>query len=373
MFDKLKAKRAEREYEQALERWQEQVAWYQAMLETATDYKGTGSSELLLRSGEAVFYKVTGAGLIEERRARGHYAGGSTGVSFPVGSIGGRSVRYRVGANRGHYVQGAPVATAIDTGNVHITNHRVVFQGAKQTRECAFTKLIGFRHDDANGETSFSVSNRQKATTLHYGPELSGAFQFRLDLALAHYRGTVGELSQRLLREVKTIEGERPVPPLGAGDDGDDHRIADTRPPAQRREPALERDQQAGKPPQWQPHAGWGTVREYHRETRQDGHVIASCTFVPDDGSAPQVFELTDTAPPGLGEYARGTMQAGNFSMHASAEGMAKAESVFGDINEMDISDRKALFGHDPDVYAIYGWAWTPDYRLVKVAPGLLD
>jgi len=56
---------------------------------------------------------------------------------------------------------------------VFITNQRVIFQGSKQTRECAFAKLIGFEHDDATGSTTFSVSNRQKPTTIHYGPDLS--------------------------------------------------------------------------------------------------------------------------------------------------------------------------------------------------------
>lgn len=140
-----------------------------------------------------------------------YYEGRSSGVSVPVGHV-----RYRVGASQGHYVQGAPVTTAIDTGTLHITNKRVVFQGKKQTGECSFAKLIGFQHDDAAGTTTFSVSNRQKPTTVHYGPKLSGAFQFRLDLALAHYRGTVTELKDRLTKEANAIMAEHPVRPSDA-------------------------------------------------------------------------------------------------------------------------------------------------------------
>ena len=80
---------------------------------------------------------------------------------------------------------------------LYITSKRVIFRGARQTRECAFAKLIGFQHSDTEGSTTFSVSNRQKATTMHYGQALSGAFDFRLDLALAHFRGTVGDLVGR--------------------------------------------------------------------------------------------------------------------------------------------------------------------------------
>jgi hypothetical protein len=178
----------------AYSHWQQTRDGYAELLELAQGYNGSSCEEIMLGAGETVFYKVSGAALIEERRGQGHYQGKSAGVSIPVGSIAGRSVRYRVGASRGHFVQGAPSPTAIDTGTVFITSKRVIFQGARQTRECAFAKLIGFQHSDAEGSTTFSVSNRQKPTTIHYGPALSGAFDFRLDLALAHFRGTVGDL-----------------------------------------------------------------------------------------------------------------------------------------------------------------------------------
>jgi hypothetical protein len=101
----------------------------------------------MLGNDERVFLQVAPVALIEDRVRGGHYEGRSQGVSIPIGSIGGHAVRYHVGANKGHYVQGAPTPTAIDQGTVLITNKRVVFEGAKQTRECLFTKLIGFQHD----------------------------------------------------------------------------------------------------------------------------------------------------------------------------------------------------------------------------------
>ena len=109
-------------------------------------------------------------------------------------------------------MQGTPTPTSIDTGTVSITNKRVIFQGARQTRECAFAKLIGFQHSDCEGSTTFSVSNHQKPTTIHYGPKLSASFDFRLDLALAHYNGTVSALVQQLHSELAAIEPGRPLP-----------------------------------------------------------------------------------------------------------------------------------------------------------------
>ena len=213
MFERHKAKKALARYEHNLAQWQDHHDAYAGLLQLAQTYGGEPSDEIMLKSGEAVFARVTGASLVEERRGPGHWQGGSTGVSIPIGSIGGRSVRYRVGATRGHYVQGTPHPAAIDSGTVFVTNQRVIFRGASQTRECDFEKLIGFQHSDPEGETVFSVSNRQKPTTIHYGPQMAGWFDFRLDLALAHFRNTVGTLVSQLQQELGAIDAGKPVPP----------------------------------------------------------------------------------------------------------------------------------------------------------------
>jgi hypothetical protein len=193
-----------------LEKWTQEREGYANLLQTAMTFRGTTASDLMLTAGEAVFYKVTGCSLIGDRKTAGHWEGRSSGVSIPVGSIGGRSVRYRVGAGNGHYVQGVSKPTAVDTGTVYITNKRVIFQGSRQTRECQFAKLIGFHHDDQAGSTTFSVSNRQTPTTVHYGPSLSAAFDFRLDLALAHYKGTLASLVRQLQGDLARIDAARP-------------------------------------------------------------------------------------------------------------------------------------------------------------------
>lgn len=213
MFEHHKEKKAQEQYEAQLAHWQSLHDGYAEMLEYAQGPGGFDSSEIMLQAGEHVVAKVTDASLVEDRRGRGTYSGGSHGVSVPVGSIGGRTVRYRVGQTRGHYVQGEPVPTAIDHGNVFITNKRVIFQGAKQTRECLFAKLIGVEHDDQAGTTVISVSNRQKPTTIHYGPGIAGWFDFRIDFALAQYKGTVPDLVKSLQGELAGIEQSKPVQP----------------------------------------------------------------------------------------------------------------------------------------------------------------
>ncbi len=212
MFEKYRAKRAAKQYNAQLAHWKEQRDASAALLALAQTYSGEASNGIMLKRGEAVFALITGAGLIEDRRGAGQWQGRSSGVSFPIGSIGGRSIRYRVGSSRGHFVQGAPVPTAIDLGTVYVTNQRVVFQGAKQTRECRFDKMVGFQHT-ADGSTIFSVSNRQKPTTVHYGPQVSGWFDFRLDLALAHYRGEVPALIAQLQQDLAALDSVKPSPP----------------------------------------------------------------------------------------------------------------------------------------------------------------
>jgi hypothetical protein len=212
VFEKHREKKAAKEYQHDLSQWQEARDECASLLAIAETFTGQPSSEIMLKSGEAVFAKVAGASLVEDRRGPGHWDGRSSGFSFPVASIGGHSVRYRVGRTRGHYVQGAPTPTAIDTGNLYITNRRVIFQGTRQTRECLFDKLLGYQHDTANGSTIFSVSNRQKATVIHYGTEVSQWFAFRLDLALAHYKTEVPLLVTQLQQELRGLDANRPLP-----------------------------------------------------------------------------------------------------------------------------------------------------------------
>ena len=213
MFEKHKAEKAAKEYREALAHWQSLRDGYAHLLEVAQQFQGEATEEIMLKAGEALFYKVTNTSLIEERRGQGHYQGGSTGFSIPVATIGGHAVRYHIGATRGTYVQGAPIMTDVDIGTTFITNQRVIFEGKKQTRECLFAKLIGVTPDDPGGETTISVSNRQKPTTIHYGAELAGSFDFRLELALAYYKGTVDAFVSQVRSELEQIEAAQPQSP----------------------------------------------------------------------------------------------------------------------------------------------------------------
>jgi hypothetical protein len=73
-------------------------------------------------------------------------------------------------------------------------------------------KLVGFQHDDKAGTTVFSVSNRQKPMTVHYGPDVSAWFDFRLDLALAHYRNDLAAFVAQLQDVLTSLDSHKPLP-----------------------------------------------------------------------------------------------------------------------------------------------------------------
>jgi hypothetical protein len=209
MFEKHKEKKAEKEYESELAVWQSQHDELTAVLQAAKTRQGYEDSDLVLKTGESIFGTVAKASLIEERRGPGQYTGGSAGVSIPIGSVGGRSVRYRVGATRGHYVEGTPHPEAVDQGVLVMTNQRAVWVGSNKTIECLFPKLVNATV--GNGELALSVSNREKVTRVHYGPQLDAWVHLRLTLALSVFRGDADKFAEQIQEQLNELEAKRPV------------------------------------------------------------------------------------------------------------------------------------------------------------------
>jgi hypothetical protein len=210
VFEKHKAKVAQEHYQAALTQWKAEHDELASALQAATTRQGSASSDIVLKAGEAVFASITNTSLVEDRRGAGHYAGHSSGFSIPVGSVGGRSVRYRVGASKGHYVQGNLHPEAVDNGKLFVTNKRVLFVGHKKTVECLFAKLVSANAGD--GELALSVSNRQKVTRIHYGAKLDGWVHLRLTLAMSIGRGDSQAFAAQLQAQLNELESKRPVP-----------------------------------------------------------------------------------------------------------------------------------------------------------------
>lgn len=127
-----------------------------------------------------------------------------------------------------------------------------------------------------------------------------------------------------------------------------------------------------GKPPQWWPRSGWGTVRNYREDDIGYGRANVSFLFVPDDGERPRPFDLPGVTSVGeMGEFARGYLRGDNLTIKVSARTMAEAERTFQRVNRMPLPERQRMFAERTDLEGDAGWTWAADYTLVEAAPGL--
>ena len=115
-----------------------------------------------------------------------------------------------MGATRGHYEQAVPVPTAVATGTLYFTDQRLVFLSPTQTRECRFDKLLGIDRDDVHGQLTISVSNRVHPTVIAYGPAAASWVEFRVTLAMAHWRGDVDQLVAQLSEQLAQLDASKP-------------------------------------------------------------------------------------------------------------------------------------------------------------------
>ena len=233
-FEKRRAKRdaenrqrQDAAYQQAVADWEGEVEELRLMLDTVQTFRGFSPEEMTSggegvpiapKRGERIFMIVSGIGLVESRKGRGHYQGGYSGFSFRIM----KGVRYHTGGSRGQFIPGEEKPTMIDNGTATVTDRRVVFQGAKATREWAYPKLIGIEHDSALPMTMIHVSNRQKPSGLWYGEEASENVRFRLSLATAVFAETVDAMTSSLKKELAEMESQRPAarPGLTGGTTG---------------------------------------------------------------------------------------------------------------------------------------------------------
>ncbi len=209
MFEKHKEQVAAAALDDAKSAWSHRVAAVQSLIDVVSGAKVLDTNGLLLKPGEVLLGQVQNVGLVEQRSDGGHWQGASQGFSIPIGSIKGRSVRYRIGATRGHYVQGEPHPTAVDHGSLSITNQRIVYQGATKTAECLFTKLLGVQQ--TSGMIVISVSNRQKPTVVHVGAALDDWTADRISIATSLYQGDKDDVLTHLNEQLSEVNASKPA------------------------------------------------------------------------------------------------------------------------------------------------------------------
>src|SRR5947209_7029736 len=132
-------RRAAADYRRALEPWQEEADALRGYLNIAHTFAGATAADepsvpLQLAPGERVFSVLERASLVEPRKRPERWAAGYTGFSFRLA----RGVRDRLTDATGKKEPGEEAPAAVDKGMATITDRRVVFHGARRTREWAF-------------------------------------------------------------------------------------------------------------------------------------------------------------------------------------------------------------------------------------------
>ncbi len=207
-------RRAAEAYRRALEPWQEEADALRSYLVVASTFAGADAADgpavpLRLAPGERVFFVLERSSLVEPRKRPERWSSGYAGFSFRLA----RGVRYRSAVAQHKKGGGEEVPAVVDTGPVTITDHRVVFQGARRTREWPFDKLVGYHNDGRVPVTLFHVANREKVSGLLYDRNVVEDVHFRLALALAHHDGEVRGFVDNLERQLVHHDRARPAPP----------------------------------------------------------------------------------------------------------------------------------------------------------------
>lgn len=206
--------RAEAAHATAVAKWETERAAIERMLEVVRDCRNGRTHEqfedpsdygFMLKDGEFAIAHLADAGFIETVRAPTSYSGGYGGVSFPIF---GR-MRLNTGRMRGTATRGEESISMTDRGNTLITNRRIMFAGAKRSREWRFDKMISTSHLPG-GITIFAM-NTGKPSGIGYGEGPAPEVQFRIELAAAMALGALERYENELVAEQKHHETERPA------------------------------------------------------------------------------------------------------------------------------------------------------------------
>lgn len=171
---------------------------------------GADLGGMVTKAGEGGIVVMPNTSLVEMRRAQGHYVGGYSGVSVPIGG----GIRFRTGGGRGHFVPGPEGLTEVDEGHAIITTHRTLFTGARFTREWQIAKMISvdYLKGTQRGEVyaMLGVSNRQKVSGLAVDADQVEMLQFALAYATARANGSLPNLAQEIEHEIAEHTASKP-------------------------------------------------------------------------------------------------------------------------------------------------------------------
>ncbi|MDA8026441.1 MAG: hypothetical protein M0T78_07885 [Actinomycetota bacterium] len=203
------------DYEQAkavVDAWNHQHEELQKALNLIKQGGDFTNNTLNLQKGEGVYIQVHNVSLLGDVKSAGHYVSGHQGISIPIGSLGGRSVRYNVGRSKGHYEAGATHEAGVDTGQFYITNTRIIFVGTKKTTVIPISTVISA--NVASGAVTVSSSKLTKTLRVWIGSELEEWVSEWIKLALAVNSEGKDKVAEDLTNQIVELEAAKPNDPI---------------------------------------------------------------------------------------------------------------------------------------------------------------
>jgi len=196
--------RRKHEFDEAYAAWYAERSELASMQAAVEGFGGQPTSySVVLKREERLLYELPHVSLVEVQRDPGHYTSGYSGFSFRVA----KGIRYNIGGSRGTYVPGTEQHKITDEGTAAITTQRVIFQGSKNSREWAYSKLLGIQHDDTRPFTLMHVSNRQKVSGLVYPATEASTFRFYVALAIARFQDQQAAFSATVASQLAALVG----------------------------------------------------------------------------------------------------------------------------------------------------------------------
>lgn len=173
---------------------------------------GSPGPGVQLRPGEHPLLELSGIDLVEVPEAAG-----STSLQTQIGLSWFQWARtgQRPTLSQQH-------ATVVDTGNLTVTDQRVVFHGRTQTRQWDHEEVVAYSPDDSRSRMMFHLSGRPTPIGFGHRGDDGGHLEWRIALALALYRGDdrfIEDLRSELDRlRASASDGETTLASTGADD-----------------------------------------------------------------------------------------------------------------------------------------------------------
>lgn len=218
-------RRLRREAEEARaahDAWAGEVAELEAEIEALENYEDLADEfgddcPIITKRGEEALLVVRGCALVETRRPRATYRGGSSGMSFRIA----KGVYWRVGGHRGAITPAPEETTLIDgrdgQGVLVVTNRRGVFAGNLHTREFRWDRLVSVRVERL-GEDLFAlqmpVENRQRVSGVVVDEETLPTVHSRIRFGVSLYQERGDRHIDRLREQLAGLRAARPPRPL---------------------------------------------------------------------------------------------------------------------------------------------------------------